>query len=122
MKPLLPRVPCQETKTYITFLSLYMFCLTKNAVYSVKPIPKCQAKSEPSHSKQVWLCAPANQIFSKCPFLILYSLSYKSFLPSTPFCSSLQETFHIPKCSINLYCITYIIFFNHFLTSSIKER
>ena len=34
--------------------------------------------------------APANQIFFTFLFLVLYSLSFKSFLPSTPFCSSLK--------------------------------
>ena len=34
--------------------------------------------------------ALANHIFSVFYFLILYSLSYKSFLPYTPFCRSLN--------------------------------
>lgn len=42
--------------------------------------------------------ALSSQTFSICLFLILYSLSYKSFLPSAAFCSSPQDTDHFMKC------------------------
>lgn len=37
---------------------------------------------------EVGYVAPANQIFPICLFRVLYSSSYKSFLPSAQFCSS----------------------------------
>ena len=58
----LPRVPYQQT-TLRKLLCSY----------------KCSRVSQPPNT---------NHIFSICLFLILYSLTYNSFLPSTPVCSS----------------------------------
>ena len=57
---------------------------------SNQTISERQANSGLSHPNQIDYVAPANQIFSIFLLLVLYSLSYKSFLPSIPFCSSLK--------------------------------
>lgn len=55
---------------------------------------------------------PANQMFSNFLFLVLYSLSYETFLPSASFCSSsnVDCPFHEALNKVDLY------FFHSFLT------
>lgn len=54
-----------------------------------QPIPKRQASSGPSHPKQDLLGGPSPSVIFY--FSLLYSFSYKIFLPSTPFCSYPKE-------------------------------
>lgn len=57
--------------------------------------------------------APANQMFSLFLILVLYSLFYKNFLPSSPSYSFLKED--CPHHGVlHKICITLAIFFNHF--------
>lgn len=48
---------------------------------------------------------PVNQIFSISLLLLLYSLSYKCFMPSDPFCSSLEGDYLLHKV-LKFVCIT----------------
>ena len=66
-------------------------------------IPKHQANSP----NKVDFVAAANQIFSIFLSVVLYSLSYKSFLPSAPFCCSLRlsTSRNVDICLYMLNCL-----------------
>ena len=57
----------------------------------------------PSYPKQGWLCSPSKSDISIFLFLVLYSLSCKSFLPSIPFWSSLKGDFALHEV-LNKIC------------------
>ena len=77
--------------------------LDQKCSISSQPMPKRQANSGLYISfflltpNKVDYVVPVDQIFSIFLFLVLYSLLYKSFLPSTPFYSSLKLSYSI-KC------------------------
>ena len=84
MDLLQPRVPWQQIETYMTFVSLDMFLLTKNTAISSQSIPKGQASSgrytyypAPSCPKQDQLRCPINQNFSICLYFVLHSFLEK---------------------------------------------
>ena len=94
-----------------------MLHLTRNVVYPVSQSPN----TKPALGSilislylltlnKVDFVVPANQIFSICLFLVLYSLSYKCFLPSALLCSSyVMLMWLVPTptlCSegLKLYC------------------
>lgn len=93
MEPLLSKVLSQQTETQITF----MLHLTRNAIYPVSQSPKPSQLWASSSQRRLTVWSHLIRYFLICLFLILYYLSYKSFLPSAPFCSSRQETIHLLK-------------------------
>lgn len=70
------------------------FCVLIIAVLNQKhrlasqPIPNAKPVLALLTTNRFCYVAPASQIFSNCLFHVLCTLSYRSFLPSTPFCSS----------------------------------
>ena len=94
MELLLARVLWQQVETYMTFVSLGMFLLTKNTAISSQSVLKGQASSglysyylAPSCPKQDRLCCPTNQNFSICLYLVLHSFLEKllAFSPDLQF-------------------------------------
>lgn len=78
MEPLPPKEPHPHPKTWITFVCLEMFCLTRNSI-SGQPDLKCQASSRLYITSlflltpnKVDTMAPAIEIVSIFLFLILY--------------------------------------------------
>ena len=97
MWPLLPGCHVSKPKLTSNFhVPVNALLDQKHSVFS-QPIPKAKPVLgsiltsffllTPRNTDYV---APANQRFSIFLFLVLYFLSYKSFLPSTPFCTSLN--------------------------------
>ena len=96
----------QQTKASITFMSLQTLCLTRNAVFT--------ANQSQKPSQLLFPCFLF--IFCSFSFLVPYSLSYKCFPPSAPFCSSLDawELRLLFHKVLNKVYITSIVLFNHF--------
>lgn len=99
------------------FQAFISVSLDQKCSISSQPIPKHQAKSGlytyfpvPSHSKQSWSLAPRQSDIFYCLFLVLYSLSYKSFLPSALFCHSPKGksvSWSVKNCLYHLKCLLY---------------
>lgn len=68
-----------------------MLPLIRHAVYPVSQSPNAKSALGLLTPDKADSVAPACQMFAICVFLVLQSLSYKSFLPSVPFCSFLKR-------------------------------
>ena len=111
MEPLPPKEPHPHPKTWITFVCLEMFCLTRNTVYlasptsSVKPAPgsillPCSFSPQTRLTK--WPQPLREFLFFSSLFFI--PISYKSTLPSAPFCSSMNRD-HLLHAVYHLNCL-----------------
>lgn len=95
METLLPVVPHQQTETSVTSVSLRMLCLVRNAGHPVSQPPPAKPVLGSVltslillHPNNVDCVVPANYRYFLFLFLVLYSLSYNSFLSSAQLCSS----------------------------------
>lgn len=93
-----------------------MFHLIRNSVaFPVNQPPNAKPAWDLLTPNKAGYVALVNQMFSIFLFLVLYSLSYKGFLPSTPLCSSLNGDCPLHEV-FNKVCLYYLLFVNYFLT------